>query len=223
MVKGKMVVVRGMMPALVMVMLLFSMTTVASADDGSIKGVRWLLGHNATTPGYEMDQVPVDPITNPPSNSLVKNVVITGASVIWTASKPADVDLSFPPANWIVHLGGQKEVTPVNVFLGVWNPDSKVFTPVAEPYYLDERNSGVTEFEVPVGTLTMKNGEYLALKLEAVNKSFRIRVLGNSWIEYPMPHQYPNPELPSGILLGVSLVGLIGYVRFRGLSQRTDS
>jgi len=158
-----------------------------------------------------------------PHGSLSGSVVISsGNTYVWKADEAASGSISFPSALWYGYLDGTGSA---RVWIGSVDA-SDTFTPSSAGEYDDVYLNTFPIFAIDkASSFTVPNGEWLALKVEAIGAaSLTINTTGESGVVYPKDNPaYPVPEITAGILLGLGVLGLGGYlfVRRRKLTART--
>jgi hypothetical protein len=158
-------------------------------------------------------------------------VINNGASIIWfseEAAAPLD-GVTFPatdPDNtWNVTLKTSKWTTTCDVVVGIGDPSGS-FSPFPEQSISSRSYSsagGILEVKVTLGSQTVPQGSYLAVKV--TNKSGSAKTIdtsgGVSWFTSPDSDPgYPLPEMAAGIMLGSGLIGLAVYTIFKRKKAR---
>ena len=211
--------VKGIVFLLFMGVLVFSMTVPAMAAAGA---QNWYLDSTnhpvLTTVGKVMEKGPAG--YGKQSGSVA---IAAGRSQIWLADEAAVDDHAFPKGAWYIHLstegywGAAPSSDKCKVAVGEWDINTATFTAFSTTETRTTWDSGkhIRAVELQQGSQTIHEGNYLALKV--TNESSANHTVyttdGTSFVESPGSDPgYPTPEIASGVLLGVGLLGLVGYL-----------
>jgi hypothetical protein len=152
-----------------------------------------------------------------------------GTDMVWIADAAAETDTSFTDGAWILTLqtdGNWAETSKDNpnltVQIGGYHPADNSF------YYFDTSvgtNAYVHAGKVIIVSLieksveTVNSGDYLCVRVtndDSAGEHMVYFAEGGSTLVSPVSDPgYACPELQSGILLGVGLVGLVTYIATR--------
>ncbi len=190
--------------------LLLSMTAIASADGSQT----WELDSTSVGSNHEMEKD-----DGPGDNGQSGTVSIAdAASVIWIADEVSQ-GCTFPAGGddaWTLRLVSAAKwdttLNPITLEIGYVVGTS--FTTLATnstsmgagSYALDITIQGA---DIPIGS-----GKYLAIRVTNNDgKSHTIQTDGNSWLMSPTDDPtYPTPELAAGVLLGLGLLVMGGFI-----------
>jgi len=195
------------------VLLLLSVTTVASATTAS---QLWYLDEDShpaagkvmqKTWGVQSGAADIGP----------------GNSQMWLAENAAHGDVTFASGAWVVELRTDSdwgiEGDNCEITIGGWDTASgwyEIPTTTASTLVWHSGYS-ILKVELQTGSATIYKDDYLALKIENNDSaSHTVYTDGGSSVRSPDTDPgYPIPELPVAILLGLGLVGLAGYLGIR--------
>jgi len=169
--------------------------------------------------GYEMEKS-----GGPSDDGQTGSVNIeAGNSAIWLADQAAVCDVTFPSGSWVIEIrtdsdwgtGGDK----CEVSVGGWDTTTGWYdipTITVTTITWDDGQNILTIL-LQTTSATIYEGDYLALKIKNNDSdSHEVYTDGRSSLRSPDTDPgYPIPELATGILLGLGLVGLVGYLRLR--------
>ena len=184
----------------------------------------WYLDSETAPAGYEMEKS-----GGPGDDGQTGSVDIgAGNGLVWLADQTAVCDVTFPSGSWVVEIrtdsdwgtGGDK----CEVSVGGWDTATgwyEIPTITVTTITWDDGQNILTIL-LQTGSATIYQDDYLALKLKNNDSgSHTIDTNGRSSLRSPDTDPgYPVPELAAGILLGLGLVGLAGYL---GLRRRKGS
>jgi hypothetical protein len=145
---------------------------------------------------------------------------------IWLAEHAAERDVAFPSGGWLAELEFCSQDAPpgppygkgnVKVSIGGWNPSTGWYDFPTWKQPTTWVNNGILKVLVQKGPVTVWQGDYLAVKIENMGPVSRVLCTdGSSTLSSPSTDPgYPLPELPTVILLGGGLAGLVGYYGLR--------
>lgn len=204
------------------VILVMSMAGVASANS-----IRWYLyDSNHHFPPDAASYIMSKDICRPDGCAEGSMSIGSGESVIWIADEAAAVAVSFPDETWQGRLDIRDGAGKCTVEIGKWEAGSG-FTAYGDSTEVTFAGASDPEnlFEVLPGAFTIPAGEYLACRITTTDGHQTVVHCGSSpsnyglsWIEYPWDNPpYPVPELPAALLIGIGLLGLVGFVGWRSL------
>ena len=195
-------------------------TAIAMAAAGT---QYWNLDSETTAAGYQMERT-----TGAGDNGQSGSVLISkGGNAIWLADEAAAADVTFSGGNWTGILETNKNwAGKMTMYIGEWNGAS--FVPFSQAQVWSYGwtwygVSGVIKVEGQLDSETVDKGNYLALQIcnTSTTENYTIYTNGNSQLSSPEADPgYPLPEIAGGVLLGLGLLGLVGYV---GLKRRAKS
>ena len=216
---------RGVALLLAIGLLLMALATVAGADGAQL----WYLDSEATTAGLEMEKAsgPGDDGQSGPVS------IASGGSVIWISDQSAQTDVTFASGSWVVEIrtdtywGPGQSATQANceMSVGEWDPTTTTFnaftTSTAVAYHSD---SGQNILKVlQASSETVHQNKYLALMIKNLDPNNNHDVITNGCSELTSPCEdpgYPVPEIAAGVLFGLGLIGLLGYVGIRRMRNK---
>ncbi len=131
------------------------------------------------------------------------------------AEPPSGVTFSGSPDSWVINLETTDWTSDCEVRVGIW--DGANFTAFSgqsqgSAIYL---GSSIMKVQVQAGPTNVSQGNELALEIKNTSSSntYSITTDGDSRLVSPGSDPgYPTPELTTGILLGVGLLGLGGFI-----------
>ena len=201
--------------------LLLSVAMVVIADAGS---QRWSLDSEISSADREMEKS--TSMGNDGQSGSV--TVLSGDSVIWLADEVAAHDNTFTDGIWIARLRMGRiywwDRLQTKVRIGSWDPVTGMFTPFDNTTLSNIsffRN--VYEVQIQTQSETIPAQDYLALEFEndSLWRDYTVRTDGRSYLRSPGTDPgYPLPELTTGILFGLGLLGLFGYSRWKSHKNR---
>lgn len=198
---------------LMVAMLVLATTAIVNADTQS-----WYLNSipgNGVAGGsspYQMEK------TNGQTGTVALNA---GDTIIWMADE-ASQGCTFPAAGddtWTLRLASSENWTatdPCAVTIGYCSSGGG-FTPLVTDYTSWGIGKNVLSLSLQAGSITIPSGQYLAVEITShEGTTHTIYTDGSSWLTSPSDNPgYPFPELATGILLGVGVLGLGGYMVIR--------
>ncbi len=107
------------------------------------------------------------------------------------------------------------------VEVGYWDTSFQPFggTPTITPI-----GNGFLQVVIATGSVTVPNGDYLALRIVNTGKNPHHILVGESKLDTPPGDPgYPLPELASGALFGLGLAGLGAFILLRRRPVRTPA
>jgi len=139
----------------------------------------------------------------------------------WLVAEPAQTDVTFPGGSWFIYLEttdnwGDNCIASI----GGWSLETAgwydIATVTGTSWSFD---GGILMVEVQTGSGTIYSGDYLGLKVRSTaSESNTVVTNGDSYMLSPCTDPgYPLPEIAAGILLGLGLAGLGGYLGVRRL------
>jgi hypothetical protein len=210
---------KGVALALVVLLLLVSLAVVASAAASQF----WYLDSDFHT------DIPQHRVMEKTIDAQSGNVTVeAGECMIWLAENAALANVTFPgeaeESAWVTQICTDSDWgfrgSECNVTIGEWDIDADAFFPFdTEPEPMVVWNSGamMLQVSVQVANATVHKGNYLALEI-CNDDSIKhlIHTEGCSWLASPCTDPgYPWPEIATGILFGMGLIGLLGYIGVR--------
>ena len=218
------VIVKTAVGLFLVLVLLFSMTTLALADGLQ----QWFLDSETTAAGYEMEKK-----GGPGDDGQTGNVTVAnGTSEIWLADQAAVCNVTFTGGDsWIVRIctdadwGTEGDKCEASV--GGWNTTTgwyEFLTSTQGTITWDGgKNILIVEFQA--NNVTVLQGDYLALKIKNSNSESRlVKTEGCSYLQSPCTDPgYPVAEVVSGVLVGLGLLGLAGYAGWKRRKASADA
>ena len=144
-----------------------------------------------------------------------------GGEIFWLANEAAGDDVTFPTdGGWNITLITQENWGKAyTIEVGAYDTNTATFTLFDTTIVTQLSYTGlVLMVKVENEDATVPIGDYLALKIENTDNSNNHTVItnGGSFLVSPITDPgYPLPELAAGILFGLGLAGLGGYVVVR--------
>ena len=195
-------------------------TAIAMAAAGT---QYWNLDSETTAAGYQMERT-----TGAGDDGQSGSVLISkGGNAIWLADEAAAADVTFSGGQWVGILHTDTSwAGNMTMYIGEW--DGASFAPFSqkEDFSYDwtwKGVSGVIKVEGQLALETVDKGNYLALQIcnTSTTANHTIYTDGDSQLSSPeVDPGYPLPEIAGGVLLGLGLLGLVGYI---GLKRRAKS
>jgi hypothetical protein len=145
-----------------------------------------------------------------------------GQCRIWLSDEAAITNVTFLNGVWIIGLNTDSEwgtgASLCNAIVGQWDIMENRFVPFSTEASEKSWDPTLHELIVKVkeGSETILKDNYLALQI-CNDDSIAHKVYTNkhSGLQSPCSDPgFPTPEVATGILLGLGIVGLIGYSRF---------
>jgi hypothetical protein len=199
--------------------LLLSTTVIASAATAS--QIWYLDGAYHTETGKVMEK------TWGAQSGLVS--FPAGVEQMWLAENAAQCDVTFPSGAWVIELstesdwgtGGDK----CDVTVGGWDTATgwyEISTTTTASVVWDG-GQNILKVELQTGSATIYKDDYLALKIKNTDSvCHEVYTDGRSSVRSPDTDPgYPIPELTAAILIGLGLVGLVGYLGIREYKAST--
>jgi hypothetical protein len=205
------------------VLLLLSTTAIAAAMAPQL----WYLDSETTPVGYQMEKS-----GGPGDDKQTGSVNIgPGNSALWLADEAAVCDVTFASGSWVVEIRTDSdwgtEGDKCNVSVGGWNTGTGWYEipTVAVTKITWDSGFNILIILLETSSGTVYKDDYLALKVTNDDSgSHTICTQGRSSLRSPdVDPGYPLPELATGILLGLGLVGLVGYLgarRHKGIDTK---
>jgi hypothetical protein len=141
----------------------------------------------------------------------------------WVVDQDAGGAVTFPAGVWDFVLNTDAdwrsacEIT-LNEVDGLGNPVGSAFSGTITSHLISQSGSNyLLGFEINAASVTIAPGHYLALTINTTDgQSHTIYTDGSSYLSPPEGSpDYPLPEMSAGMLLGLGLIGLIGFVLIR--------
>jgi len=197
---------------LVAMLLLLATTVIASAAQGPQS---WQLDSESTSAGFQMEKV-----AGPGDDGQTVSVdIATSESLIWIADEAAAVDVTFPSGSWVIELATESDWGTLGsncqVTVGEWSGAG--FSAFATNEQVSTSWSGhILKVNVQLSSETIATGAYLAVQITNNDSVDHVVYTAEdaeaSCVRSPETDPgYPVPELATGILLGLGLIGLAGY------------
>ena len=188
--------------------LILSMTAIVTADSQ-----QWFLNssnHSTVSANKVMEK------SGTPTSSVTIN---QSTSVIWLTENAATADVTFSSGSWFVYLETTEDWgADCDISIGGWDVSNTgnewydISTSTGTKFSF---SSGILTVEVQTGSGTISNGDYLALKIENTSSSNNHDVVtdGDSYMLSPSTDPgYPIPDIAAGILLGLGLIVMGGFL-----------
>ncbi|MDD5093367.1 MAG: hypothetical protein PHV74_03170 [Dehalococcoidia bacterium] len=143
-------------------------------------------------------------------------------TVIWLADEAAQpaTGVTFPNGSWVTHLCLDSNWSGnMTIRVGSW--DGANFTPFTISGTASMTwDSGKQQlaYQTQTGSETIAQNDYLALEItnNDANSSHSIMTNGCSELQSPCSDPgYPTPEIATGIMVALGVLGLAGYVFIR--------
>jgi hypothetical protein len=153
-----------------------------------------------------------------PSGSLS---IPSKGSAMWVADEAAYSDVTFSDGAWVLFLDTSNWASACRAEIGhIDNGGS--FTQFSTFTGTSTYVSGILKVQVQLASMTVPEGEYIAVRVyNDTGMPRTITTTGRSYLTSPDSDPgYPLPELAAGILMGVGLVGIGGFVLIK---RRRDS
>jgi len=198
--------------AVVFVVLLLGL--VATAVAAAAGQQHWKLDTETTAAGYQMERV--EGLGDDGQSGTVP--IAPDQCVIWTADEAAQVDVTFSEGKWIVSLCTDQDWSAdCDTYVGEWDGSSfTAFNTVTVVNY--GFTNGIIRIESQLGSETIWQNNYLALQICNLSTDTTYSVLTEGCSELTSPCEdpgYPFPEIAAGVLFGIGLIGLLGYIGVR--------
>ena len=206
------VLLKNAMVILLSAVLLLTMTAIASAAGSQ----RWNLDSETTTPGREMEKT-----TGPDTSGQIGSVVIdAGSNIIWIADQAAASDVTFPNGSWVITIETDEDWGDYcSASIGGWNTTTGWYdiSTVTGTHFSWENGVLIVEIQTSPGTIYDNDYDYLALRIDNSDSTTHTVITdGDSSVTSPVTDPgYPLVELATGILFGIGLLGIAGYLLFR--------
>lgn len=213
---------KGVAMALVVLLLLVSLTVVASAAASQF----WYLDsedHAVISQHKVMEKT---------KDAQSGNVtVVAGECMMWIAENAALANVTFPEdkSGWVTQICTDSDWgfrgDACEVAIGEWVTGADAFVPFdTESAGTVVWNDGAMMLQVTVqiANATVHKGNYLALEIcNDDSIDHLIHTEGCSWLASPCSDPgYPWPEIATGVLFGIGLIGLLGYIGVRRVRAR---
>lgn len=149
-----------------------------------------------------------------------------GESQLWLADEAAACDVTITGGIWLIKLHTSDiKRGDIDAIIGYYDKIAGEFYEFGPrlDFGLKFFKNWI-EIEFHVDPQTIPEGQYLALKVENIDPELNPHTIDTagegiweeSWLRSPCSDPgYPVPELPAAILLGVGLLGLVGYLGVR--------
>jgi hypothetical protein len=205
---------KGLMVLSLVGVLLLGITAVAGASGPQV----WQLDSESVGSDYQMERT-----TGPGDDGQSGSVSIASSgSAMWVADEKAVTDVSWVSGIWVAEIVTDSDWgTDADDFtaeVGEW--DGSNFTAFTTSTVYKSYVSGIKniiDLELQSGSETVHKDNWLALKITNSDGSAHTVYTGEieeaSCLRSPQTDPgYPTPELPTVILFGVGLLGLVAYL-----------
>jgi LPXTG-motif cell wall-anchored protein len=151
------------------------------------------------------------------------------SSQLWLADEVAQADVTFPDGAWAVMLASSNWASSCQVEIGYYAPGTPgTFTKFdGTATGLSSYAGGIIKVVVQSSSVTVDEGNYLALKVTNTSGTAKtVTTTGGSYVVSPTSDPgYPLPEMTAGILFGIGLASLGGFVfvKKRKAALQTDT
>jgi len=177
----------------------------------------WYLDTETTPDNYEMEKS-----GGPGDDGQTGCVSIEpGSSFIWLADQAAIADITFPGGVWVVEISTDsdwgKKGDKCEVSLGRWTNTGWIEITTTQTSVKWNNGQKFLTILLQADAVTINKDDYLALQITNTDTlSHQICAGEHSYLKSPDTDPgYPVPELAAGILFGLGMVGLVGYLGLR--------
>lgn len=198
-----------------------SLTAVALANTG-VPGIQnWKLDSETTPAGYQMERE----LSTGNDGQTGQVNIASGDCATWLADEVAAADVTFTGGKWVANLCVESDWSDcMDVLIGEW--DGSTFTAFNTVTKVNFGwNTGVIRVESQLNSETIAEDNYLALQICNLSGTectggHTIYTQGCSQLSSPCSDPgYPLPEIAGGILFGLGVVGLAGFLVIRKRKQ----